>query len=115
MSALFELLGGAIGEFFSPGAEDDLRGRGAVYLDGRWEEGQLFFGPTKVIWNEQIIFSPDEGWIEKVTDDDDAWQIAPNLVVVHFRRADDTVLLALHRKDLAHHVSRVLDLPQTAA
>ena len=115
MSALFELLGGVISEFFSPSAEDDLRGRGAVYLDGRWEEGELFFGPTKVIWNEQIVFSPQEGWVEKVTDDDEAWQISPNLVVMHFRRPGDTVLLALHRKDLTHHVSRVLELPEPAA
>ncbi|ANZ37210.1 hypothetical protein BBK82_15190 [Lentzea guizhouensis] len=112
MSALFELLGGVLGEIMSPGGDDHLRGRGAVYLDGRWEEGELFFGPTKVIWNEQIIFSPQEGRVEKVTDDDEAWQVEPNLVVLHFRRAHDTVLLALHPKDLEQHVSKVLELPE---
>lgn len=113
MSALFELLGGMFAEAFSPGGDDHLRGRGAVYLDGQWEEGELFFGPTKVIWNEQIIFSPDEGSVEQITDDDEAWQVSPNLVVLHFRRAQDTVLLAMHRKDL-DHVGKVLKLPSSA-
>ena len=106
MSALFEVLGGVIGEFFGP-PEDNSRGNGDVFLDGRWEEGELFFGPTKIIWNERIIFSPEEGWIELVDDQDPPH---PNFVVLHFRRPEDTVLLAVHHRELKR-VEAVLPLP----
>lgn len=106
MSALFEAIGGVLGEFFGP-SEDDSRGDGDVFLDGRWEEGELFFGPTKIIWSERIVFSPEEGRIEQITDDEPPH---PNFVVLHFRRAQDTVLLAVHRRELKR-VEKILPLP----
>lgn len=110
MSVLAELLGG-LAELFSSGGYDDRVGRGAVYIDGQWEEGPLHFGDTKIIWDERIIFSREEGWVEDITDDDEAWQIAPNLVVLHFRRPEDVLLLAVHHGDL-EHVRKVLTLPE---
>jgi hypothetical protein len=107
MSALFEVLGGVLGEFFGPSGEDHSRGDGDVFLDGRWEEGELFFGPTKIIWDERIIFSQEEGRVELVVDQDPPH---PDFVVLHFRRAEDTVLLAVHRRELKR-VGAVLPLP----
>ena len=107
MSALFELLGGVLAEAFGPTGEDSARGDGDVYLDGEWVEGELFFGPTKIIWDERIIFSPEEGRVEMIIDQDPPH---PNFVVLHFRRAEDTVLLAVHRRELKR-VEKVLPLP----
>jgi len=112
MSVLAELLGGLV-ELFASGGDDSRNGRGAVYVDDRWEDGPLFFGDQKIIWDERIVFSPEEGRVEKITDADEAWQVAPNLVVLHFRRAEDLVLLAVHRNDL-EHVGKVLSLPNPA-
>lgn len=107
MSALFELLGGVLGEAFGPGGEDNSRGDGDVFLDGAWQEGELFFGPTKIIWSERIVFSQEEGRVEMIVDQDPPH---PNFVVLHFRRADDVVLLAVHRRELKR-VETVLPLP----
>lgn len=106
MSALFEVLGGVLGEMFGPSG-DDSRGDGDVFLDGRWEEGELFFGPTKIVWAERIVFSPEEGRVELITDHEPPH---PNFVVLHFRRADDTVLLAVHRRELKR-MGAILPLP----
>ncbi|MCP2197440.1 hypothetical protein [Lentzea flava] len=107
MSALFEVLGGVLGEFIGPSGDDYAYGDGDVFLDGKWEEGELFFGPTKIIWAERIIFSPEEGRVDLITDHDSPH---PNFVVLHFRRAEDTVLLAVHRRELKR-VGAVLRLP----
>lgn len=107
MSALFEILGGVLSEAFAPGGEDRSRGDGDVFLDGEWQEGELFFGPTKIIWAERIVFSAEEGRVELVVDQDPPH---PNFVVLHFRRATDTVLLAVHRRELKR-VGTVLQLP----
>jgi hypothetical protein len=107
VSVLFELLGGMIAEVFSPGGEDRSRGDGDVFLDGRWQEGELFFGPTKIVWDERIVFAPDQGWVELISDLDPPH---PNFVVLHFRRAEDTLLLAVHRREL-ERVGAVLTLP----
>ncbi|GAB2826509.1 hypothetical protein [Lentzea nigeriaca] len=107
MSGLFEVLGGVLGELLGPPGDDQMRGHGDVFLDGRWEEGELFFGPTKIIWDERIVFSPEEGWVELITDHEPP---QPNFVVLHFRRAEDTVLLAVHRREL-RRVGAVLQLP----
>ena len=107
MSVLFELLGGIAGELFGPTGDDHSRGDGDVFIDGHWEEGELFFGPTKIVWNERIIFSPDEGRVEMVTDHDSPH---PNFKVLHFRRADDVVLLAVHHRELKR-VATILPLP----
>ncbi|WP_329788494.1 hypothetical protein V1227_28725 [Lentzea sp. DG1S-22] len=107
MSALFEILGGVLGEAFGPGGDDNSRGDGDVFLDGEWQEGELFFGPTKIIWDERIVFSNDEGRVEQVVDQDPPH---PNFVVLHFRRPADVVLLAVHRREL-DRVRAVLRLP----
>jgi hypothetical protein len=108
MSGLFEVLGGVVAEAFGPSGEDNSRGVGAVFLDGGWQKGELFFGPTKIIWDEQIIFSPEEGWVEQIADQDPPH---PNFAVLHFRRAEDVVLLAVHRRELKR-VAEVLPLPE---
>ncbi len=107
MSALFEVLGGVVAEMFAPGGEDHSRGDGDVFLDGEWQEGELFFGPTKIIWDERIVFSPVEGWVEMIIDQDPPH---PNFVVLHFRRPEDVVLLAVHRREL-RRVGAILQLP----
>ena len=107
MSALFELLGGVVAEAFAPGGEDRSRGDGDVFLDGEWQEGELFFGPTKIVWDERIVFSPAEGRVEMIIDQDPPH---PNFVVLHFRRAEDVVLLAVHRRELKR-VATILPLP----
>ena len=107
MSALFEILGGAIAEAFGPTGEDHSRGDGDVFLDGEWHEGELFFGPTKIIWDERIVFSDEQGRVEQIVDQDPPH---PNFVVLHFRRAEDVVLLAVHRRELKR-VGAVLKLP----
>lgn len=107
MSGLFELLGGVVAEAFAPGGGDHSRGDGDVFLDGRWQEGELFFGPTKIIWDERIVFGKDEGWVEQIVDQDPPH---PNFVVLHFRRAEDVVLLAVHRREL-RRVGAILPLP----
>lgn len=107
MSGLFEVLGGALAEAFGPSGEDYSRGDGDVFLDGRWQEGELFFGPTKIIWDERIVFSPEEGRVEQIVDQDPPH---PNFVVLHFRRADDVVLLAVHHRELKR-VATILPLP----
>ncbi|MGW6935265.1 hypothetical protein ACWGE0_34755 [Lentzea sp. NPDC054927] len=104
---LFELLGGTIAEAFAPGGDDNSRGDGDVFLDGEWHEGELFFGPTKIIWDERIVFSDDEGRVEQIIDQDPPH---PNFVVLHFRRASDVVLLAVHRRELKR-VGAILQLP----
>jgi hypothetical protein len=105
--SLFELLGDVISEAFAPGGEDHSRGDGDVFLDGEWQEGELFFGPTKIVWDERIVFSNDEGWVEQIIDQDPPH---PNFVVLRFRRAEDTLLLAVHRRELKR-VGAVLRLP----
>jgi hypothetical protein len=107
MSVLFEILGGVLGEAFGPSGEDNARGDADVFLDGEWQEGELFFGPTRIIWAEQIIFSDDEGRVEQIVDQDPPH---PNFVVLHFRRADDVVLLAVHHRELKR-VATILPLP----
>ena len=107
MSALFELFGGVVAEAFAPGGEDNARGDGDVFLDGEWQEGELFFGPTKIIWAERIVFSDAEGRVEQIVDQDPPH---PNFVVLRFRRATDVVLLAVHRRELKR-VGAVLTLP----
>ncbi|MFS8104602.1 hypothetical protein LFM09_46620 [Lentzea alba] len=107
MSALFELFGGVLAEAFAPGGDDNSRGDGDVFLDGEWHEGELFFGPSKIIWAERIVFSPEEGRVEMVVDHDPPH---PNFVVLHFRRAKDIVLLAVHRRELKR-VEKILPLP----
>lgn len=107
MSALFELLGGVLAEAFGPSGDDHSRGDGDVFLDGEWHEGELFFGPTKIIWDERIVFSDDEGRVEQIVDQDPPH---PNFVVLHFRRPKDVVLLAVHRRELGR-VGAVLQLP----
>ena len=107
MSVLFEFLGGVVAEAFGPGGEDNSRGDGDVFLDGEWHEGELFFGPTKLIWAERIVFSDDEGRVEQIVDQDPPH---PNFVVLHFRRPSDVVLLAVHRRELKR-VGAILTLP----
>ncbi|WP_086661402.1 hypothetical protein [Lentzea kentuckyensis] len=107
MSGLFEVLGGVLAEAFAPGGDDNSRGDGDVFLDGEWQEGELFFGPTKIVWAERIVFSDDEGRVELIVDQDPP---QPNFVVLHFRRASDVVLLAVHRRELKR-VGAVLTLP----
>jgi hypothetical protein len=107
MSVLFEVLGGVLAEAFGPSGEDHSRGDGDVFLDGEWQEGELFFGPTKIIWSERIVFSDAEGRVEQIVDQDPPH---PNFVVLHFRRAADVVLLAVHRRELKR-VGAVLTLP----
>ncbi|MFD4641265.1 hypothetical protein ACFWN2_28415 [Lentzea sp. NPDC058436] len=107
MSALFEILGSVFGEAFGPSGEDHTRGDGDVFLDGEWHEGELYFGPTKIIWDERIVFSDAEGRVEQIIDQDPPH---PNFVVLHFRRSHDTVLLAVHRRELTR-VRAVLTLP----
>ncbi|MDX3657639.1 hypothetical protein PV646_10020 [Streptomyces sp. ID05-26A] len=107
MSALFEILGSVFGEAFGSSDEDYSRGDADVFLDGEWQEGELFFGPTKIIWAERIVFSDDEGRVEQIVDQDPP---QPNFVVLHFRRPHDTVLLAVHRRELKR-VGAVLTLP----
>jgi hypothetical protein len=107
MSVLFEILGGVFGEAFGPSGEDNARGDADVFLDGEWQEGELFFGPTRIIWAEQIIFSDDEGRVEQIVDQDPPH---PNFVVLHFRRPSDVVLLAVHRRELKR-VGEILTLP----
>ena len=108
MSMLFEILGGALAEAFGPSGDDHTRGDGDVFLDGEWQEGELFFGPTRIIWAEQIIFSDDEGRVERIVDQDPPH---PNFVVLHFRRPSDVVLLAVHRRELKR-VGEILTLPR---
>ncbi|MFI6098467.1 hypothetical protein ACIA8G_23175 [Lentzea sp. NPDC051213] len=105
--SVFELLGGVLGEAFGPSGEDHTRGDGDVFLDGEWREGELFFGPTKIIWDERIIFSAEQGRVELIVDHDPPH---PNFVVLHFRRAEDVLLLAVHRRELKR-VQAVLPLP----
>jgi hypothetical protein len=109
MSVLFEVLGSVFAEAFGPTGEDHTRGEGDVFLDGEWVEGELFFGPSKIIWDERIVFSPAEGRVETVTEDVER-EIAPNYVILRFRRPDDVVLLAVHRRELKR-VGAVLQLP----
>jgi len=61
MSALFEILGGAIAEAFGPTGEDHSRGDGDVFLDGEWHEGELFFGPTKIVVKDGGVQGPAPG------------------------------------------------------
>lgn len=107
MSVLFEILGGVFAEAFGPSEEDNSRGDGDVFLDGEWQEGELFFGPTKLIWAERIVFSDDEGRVEQIVDQDPPH---PNFVVLRFRRPSDVVLLAVHRRELKR-VGAILTLP----
>ncbi|SDF56185.1 hypothetical protein SAMN05216553_10277 [Lentzea fradiae] len=107
MSALFELIGGVVAGVFGPTGDDHTRGDGDVFLDGEWHEGELFFGPTKIIWDERIVFSDSEGRVEHIADQDPPH---PNFVVLRFRRRHDTVLLAVHRREL-WRVGAVLTLP----
>ncbi|MEU3646492.1 hypothetical protein AB0E59_24145 [Lentzea sp. NPDC034063] len=108
MSVLLEILGGVFAEAFGPsGEEDHSRGDGDVFLDGEWQEGELFFGPTKLIWAEQIVFSDAEGRVEQITDHDAPH---PNFVVLRFRRPADVVLLAVHRRELKR-IGTILTLP----
>lgn len=106
MSVLLELLGGIAAEVFGP-TGDHTRGDGDVLIDGRWQEGELYFGPTRIVWDERVIFSPHEGWVEMITDHDSP---RPKFVVLHFRRADDVVLLAVHHRELKR-VATILSLP----
>ncbi|MFD9702654.1 hypothetical protein [Lentzea sp. NPDC059081] len=107
MSVLLEILGSFLGEAFGPSGEDHARGDGDVFLDGDWCEGELFFGPTKIVWDQRIVFSDAEGRVEQIVDHDPPH---PNFVVLHFRRPADTVLLAVHRRELKR-VGAVLNLP----
>jgi hypothetical protein len=107
VSVLFEVLGGVLAEAFGPRGEDHSQGDGDVFLDGRWQEGELFFGPTKIVWDERIVFSDNEGRVEQIIDQDPPH---PNFVVLHFRRAEDTLLFAVHRREL-RRVAAVLTLP----
>lgn len=107
MSALFELLGGVVGGLLGPIGNDRTRGDGDVFINGRWEEGELYFGPSRIVWDGRIVFSPDEGWVEMVTDHDSPH---PKFVVLHFRRAEDVVLLAVHYRELKR-VAAILQLP----
>ncbi|MEV6240716.1 hypothetical protein [Lentzea sp. NPDC051838] len=107
MSVLFELLGGIAGELFGPTGDHHTEGDGDVFLDGRWQEGPLYFGPSRIIWDRRIIFSPDEGRVEMITHHDAP---QPKFVVLHFRRAEDTLLLAVHHRELKR-VGMILPLP----
>ncbi|MGI5503957.1 hypothetical protein [Lentzea sp. CA-135723] len=107
MSALFEIFGAFLGETLGKTEEDRTSGDGDVFIDGEWHEGELFFGPTKIIWDERIIFSDAEGRVELIVDQDPPH---PHFVVLHFRRPHDTVLLAVHRRELKR-VGAVLTLP----
>lgn len=107
MSALFEILGGVLGEAFGPSGDDYRAGDADVLVDGEWQEGELFFGPTRIIWDERIIFSDAEGRVELIVDQDPPH---PNFVVLHYRRPHDVVQLAVHRRELKR-VGAVLTLP----
>ncbi|GGN06167.1 hypothetical protein GCM10011609_52010 [Lentzea pudingi] len=107
MSALFEILGSVFGDAFGPSDETYSPGDADVHIDGEWQEGELFFGPTRVIWDERIIFSDAEGRVEQIVDQDPPH---PNFVVLHFRRPHDTVLLAVHRRELKR-LGTILTLP----
>jgi len=39
-----------------------------VFVVGERQEGELFFGPTGIIWDERIVFSDDEGRVEQIID-----------------------------------------------
>ncbi|GLY48373.1 hypothetical protein [Lentzea sp. NBRC 102530] len=107
MSALFEIFGAVLGETFGQSEEDRSRGDADVLIDGEWQEGELFFGPTKIIWDERIIFSDAEGRVEQIVDQDPPH---PNFVVLRFRRPHDVVHLAVHHRELKR-VGAVLTLP----
>lgn len=107
MSVLFEIIGGVLADAFGPSGDDNRRGDGDVFLDGEWCEGELFFGPTKIVWDERIVFSDAEGRVEQIVDQDPPH---PNFVVLRFRRPHDVVLLAVHRRELKR-VGAVLTLP----
>jgi hypothetical protein len=107
MSVLFEVLGGLAAGLLGPTGDDYTRGDGDVFINGRWEEGELYFGPTRIIWDNRIIFSPAEGWVEMVTQHDSPYK---SFRVLHFRRAEDVVLLAVHHREL-RRVGTILPLP----
>jgi hypothetical protein len=105
------LLAAVVGGVFETVAWGRFRSHGAaVLIDGLWEEGPLKVTDDRVVWNKTMVFSPDDGVVERVADDGEAWKVDPNLVVLHYRRADEVVQLAVHPEEL-ERIGRVLPLP----
>lgn len=115
MAGFVEVLGGMLAELFSWRAgyrsdDHDRYVQAAVLVDGHWEEGSLYLGDTELVWRNSMVFSPEEGMVIEILDDDEAWMIAPNMVVLHYTTPDGMTQLAVHDGDL-DKVARVLPLP----
>ncbi|TWP52961.1 hypothetical protein FKR81_07600 [Lentzea tibetensis] len=113
MAGFVEVLGGMLAELFSWRTgyrSDDRNARAAVLVDGHWEEGTLYLGDTELVWNNRMVFSSEEGLVIEAVDEDEAWMIAPNMVVLHYVTADGMTQLAVHQADL-EKIDRVLPLP----
>ncbi|MET9631315.1 hypothetical protein ABZX92_28015 [Lentzea sp. NPDC006480] len=107
MSVLIEVIGGVAAGILGPTGDDHTLGDGDVFINGRWQEGELCFGPSRIVWDKRIVFSPAQGRVEMITHHDSPYK---SFRVLHFRRADDVVLLAVHHRELKR-VATILPLP----
>lgn len=106
MSALVEVIGG-VAHWLGMGPLDmgDREVEAAVLVEGEWEEGTLHVGDTRMVWEHRVVFSP-AGVVERIEE----WSEDPELVVLHYRRGDLRVQLAIHPREL-ERVAKVLTLP----